>query len=105
MQSTADGLNGGYTTTPQNLGSTLTTGGSLTTVSGHDTTLVDAMVKAGGNVTMPDVNNLLTNEADVMNAANEGAGGGEGYLFAGYVAAISSSRCDSFVSHSRRSLS
>ncbi|PTQ93730.1 hypothetical protein C8K18_115152 [Paraburkholderia sp. GV068] len=57
-----DGLNGGYTTTTQNVGSALTTGGSLTTVSGHDTTLVDATVKAGGNVTMPSVNNLLRNE-------------------------------------------
>lgn len=73
MESTADGLNSRYTTTTQSVGSRLITGGSLTTITGHDTTLVDATVKAGGNVTTPDVNNLLTNEADVMNAANEGA--------------------------------
>ncbi|CAM2198573.1 filamentous hemagglutinin (plasmid) [Paraburkholderia kururiensis] len=49
---TDDGLNGGHTTTTHNVGSTVTTGGSLTTVSGHDTTLTDATVKAGGNATM-----------------------------------------------------
>uniref|UniRef100_UPI002D7FAECD hemagglutinin repeat-containing protein n=1 Tax=Paraburkholderia kururiensis TaxID=984307 RepID=UPI002D7FAECD len=49
---TDDGLNGGHTTTTHNVGSTISTGGSLTTVSGHDTTLTDATVKAGGNATM-----------------------------------------------------
>jgi hypothetical protein len=57
-----DGLNRGYTTTTQNVGSALTTGGSPHYRFRARHTLVDTTVKAGGNVTMPSVNHLLRNE-------------------------------------------
>ncbi|WP_118178503.1 hemagglutinin repeat-containing protein [Paraburkholderia phosphatilytica] len=46
------GQDGGHTAITQNLGSTVTTGGNLVTVSGRDTTLTGAGVTAGGNAAL-----------------------------------------------------
>ncbi|WP_413216017.1 hemagglutinin repeat-containing protein [Paraburkholderia kururiensis] len=73
---TDDGLNGGHTTTTHNVGSTVTTGGSLTTVSGHDTTLTDATVKAGGNATMLAGGDLTVTAAKDTQAHDERSLGG-----------------------------
>ncbi|MFM0033350.1 hemagglutinin repeat-containing protein [Paraburkholderia strydomiana] len=49
---TTDGLNGGHATATHNVGSTITTGGNLATVSAGNTTLTDAKVQAGGDATL-----------------------------------------------------
>uniref|UniRef100_UPI0018F4697C hemagglutinin repeat-containing protein n=1 Tax=Paraburkholderia kururiensis TaxID=984307 RepID=UPI0018F4697C len=73
---TDDGLNGGHTGTTHNVSSTVTTGGSLTTVSGHDTTLTDATVKAGGNATMLAGGDLTVTAAKDTQAHDERSLGG-----------------------------
>ncbi|APD13263.1 hypothetical protein RO07_08575 [Pandoraea pulmonicola] len=49
---TTDGKNGGSDVIVQNVGSAISAGGNLTTVSGRDTTLRGATVAAGGNATV-----------------------------------------------------
>ncbi|WP_152495096.1 hemagglutinin repeat-containing protein [Paraburkholderia kururiensis] len=73
---TDDGLNGGHTTAIHNVGSTITTGGSLTTVSGHDTTLTDATVKAGGSASMIAGGDLTVTAAKDSQAHDERSLGG-----------------------------
>ncbi|PXX07613.1 adhesin HecA-like repeat protein [Paraburkholderia tropica] len=53
----------GNATVTHNVGSTITTGGNLTTVSGNDTTLTDAKVQAGGDATMVAAGNLTVTAA------------------------------------------
>jgi filamentous hemagglutinin len=75
---TNDGLNGGHTTTTQNVGSTITMGGNLTTVSGGDTTLTDATVTAGGNANLIAGNNLtVTAATDTQSHSEQSLGGHE----------------------------
>ncbi|MCO8576176.1 hemagglutinin repeat-containing protein [Burkholderia multivorans] len=49
---TRDGLNGGHDDVTQHVGSAITAGGNVTTVSGRDTTLTNATVDANNNVMM-----------------------------------------------------
>ncbi|WP_156440541.1 hemagglutinin repeat-containing protein [Burkholderia sp. MSMB1072] len=49
---TRDGLNGGHDDVTQHVGSAITAGGNVTTVSGRDTTLTNATVNAKDNVTI-----------------------------------------------------
>lgn len=77
---TTDGLNGGHTSTTQNVGSMIATGGSLTTVSGGNTTLTDATVKAGlngsGSATLIAANDLTATAAiDTKTHAEQSLGG------------------------------
>lgn len=77
---TTDGLNGGHASTTQNVGSMIATGGSLTTVSGGNTTLTDATVKAGlngsGSATLIAANDLTAMAAiDTKTHAEQSLGG------------------------------
>ncbi|WP_321902860.1 hemagglutinin repeat-containing protein [Paraburkholderia tropica] len=58
-----DGEAFGHATATHNVGSTITAGGNLTTVSGNDTTLTDAKVQAGGDATMVAAGNLTVTAA------------------------------------------
>ncbi|MBU9469086.1 hemagglutinin repeat-containing protein [Burkholderia multivorans] len=49
---TRDGLNGGHDDVTQHVGSAITAGGNVTTVSGRDTTLTNATVDGKNDVTM-----------------------------------------------------
>ncbi|SDI70645.1 filamentous hemagglutinin [Paraburkholderia steynii] len=73
---TADGLNGGHDVVTKNAGSTITAGGSLTTVSGHDTTITDATVKTGGDVSIIAGNNLTVTAAKDTHTHSEQSLGG-----------------------------
>ncbi|CAE6856709.1 hypothetical protein R69658_07423 [Paraburkholderia aspalathi] len=73
---TNDGLNGGHDSVTKNVGSSITTGGNLTTVSGGNTTLTDATVKAGGNAAMIAGNDLTVSAATDTHSHNEQSLGG-----------------------------
>ncbi|ACC76292.1 filamentous haemagglutinin family outer membrane protein (plasmid) [Paraburkholderia phymatum STM815] len=68
---TRDRLNGGHDSVTQNVGSMITTGGSLVTVSGRDTTLADATVKTGGDASLIAGNNLTVTAAKNTHSHNE----------------------------------
>jgi filamentous hemagglutinin len=73
---TNDGLNGGHDTVTQNVGSTITTGGSFTSVSGGNTTLTDASVKSAGDATMIAGNDLTVTAAkDTATHSEQSLGG------------------------------
>jgi filamentous hemagglutinin len=74
---THDGLNGGHTRLTQNLGSAIVTGGSLVAVSGRDTTLTNATVRAGGDASMVAGGNLLVTAAKDTNTHSEQSMGGK----------------------------
>ncbi|WP_321906121.1 hemagglutinin repeat-containing protein [Paraburkholderia tropica] len=73
---TSDGLNGGHAVQTTNVGSTLTTGGNLTTVSGADTTLTDAKVQSTGDATMIAGGNLTVTAAKDTSSYNGQSMGG-----------------------------
>ncbi|WP_288829081.1 hemagglutinin repeat-containing protein [uncultured Paraburkholderia sp.] len=73
---TNDGLNGGHDSVTKNVGSSITAGGSLTTVSGGDTTLTDATIKTGGNTALIAGNNLTVTAATDTHSHNEQSLGG-----------------------------
>jgi filamentous hemagglutinin len=73
---TNDGLNGGHDSVTKNVGSSITAGGSLTTVSGGNTTLTDATIKAGGNAAMIAGNDLTVTAATDTHSHNEQSLGG-----------------------------
>ena len=73
-----DGLNGGHTAVTQNLGSAIVTGGDLAMVSGRDTTLTDATVRAGGDAAMIAGGNLtITAAKDTQTHHEQSLGGSE----------------------------
>ncbi|MBN3765583.1 hemagglutinin repeat-containing protein [Burkholderia sp. Ac-20365] len=74
---TNDGLNGGHDEVTQNLGSAIVAGGNLTTVSGRDTTLTDATLKAGGDAAMVAGGNLTVTAAKDTHTHSEQSMGGE----------------------------
>ncbi|MDN7160059.1 hemagglutinin repeat-containing protein [Paraburkholderia megapolitana] len=75
---TNDGLNGGHTSLTKNVGSTIITGGGLTSVSGGDTTLTDASLKSSGDASMIAGNNLTVTAArDTTSYNGQSLGGSE----------------------------
>jgi filamentous hemagglutinin len=73
---TNDGLNGGHDSVTQNVGSTITTGGSFTSVSGGNTTLTDATVKSAGDATIIAGNDLTVTAAkDTATHSEQSLGG------------------------------
>lgn len=74
---TSDGLNGGHDVTTKNIGSAITAGGGLTTLSGRDTTLTDATVQAGGTASIVAGNDLTVTAAEDTQTHNEQSLGGK----------------------------
>ncbi|SIT41615.1 Filamentous haemagglutinin family outer membrane protein (fragment) [Paraburkholderia piptadeniae] len=74
---TKDELNGGHDKVAQNLGSAIVAGSNLTTVSGRDTTLTDATVKAGGDAAMVAGGSLTVTAAKDTRTRSEQSMGGE----------------------------
>lgn len=73
---TTDGLNGGHFNTTTHVGSTITTGGNLTTVSGGDTTLTDAALQADGDAALLAGGNLTVTAAKDTSSYNGQSMGG-----------------------------
>ncbi|WP_249216103.1 hemagglutinin repeat-containing protein [Burkholderia cenocepacia] len=73
---TRDGLNGGHDAVTQHVGSAITAGGNVTTVSGRDTTLTNATVDAKGNVAMIAGGDLTATAAKDTQSHNERSLGG-----------------------------
>jgi filamentous hemagglutinin len=74
---TRDALNGSHDEATQNLGSAIVAGGSLATVSGRDTTLTDATVRANGDATIIAGGNLSVTAAKDTQTHNEQSMGGK----------------------------
>ncbi|WP_346347217.1 hemagglutinin repeat-containing protein [Burkholderia cenocepacia] len=73
---TRDGLNGGRDAVTQHIGSAVTAGGNVTTVSGRDTTLTNATVDAKSNVAMVAGGDLTATAAKDTQSHNERSLGG-----------------------------
>ncbi|WP_150624942.1 hemagglutinin repeat-containing protein [Pandoraea captiosa] len=73
---TTDGQNGGRDVIVQNVGSAISAGGNLTTVSGRDTTLSGTTVAAGGNATVLAGNDVTVTAVKDSHTHDERSFGG-----------------------------
>ncbi|VVE58680.1 filamentous hemagglutinin [Pandoraea horticolens] len=73
---TTDGQNGGSDVVAQHVGSAISAGGNLTTVSGRDTTLTGATMAAGGNATVLAGNDVTVTAAKDSHTHDERSFGG-----------------------------
>ncbi|RSD19131.1 hypothetical protein EIZ52_10595 [Pandoraea apista] len=73
---TTDGQNGGNDVIVQNVGSAISAGGNLTTVSGRDTTLSGTTVAAGGNATVLAGNDVAVTAVKDSHSHDERSFGG-----------------------------
>ncbi|WP_174977331.1 hemagglutinin repeat-containing protein [Pandoraea communis] len=73
---TTDGQNGGNDVIVQNVGSAISAGGNLTTVSGRDTTLSGTIVAAGGNSTVLAGNDVTVTAVKDSHTHDERSFGG-----------------------------
>ncbi|MDM8359643.1 hemagglutinin repeat-containing protein [Pandoraea communis] len=73
---TTDGQNGGNDVIVQNVGSAISAGGNLTTVSGRDTTLSGTTVAAGGNSTVLAGNDVTVTAVKDSHTHDERSFGG-----------------------------
>jgi len=73
---TTDGQNGGNDVIVQNVGSAISAGGNLTTVSGRDTTLSGTTVAAGGNATVLAGNDVTVTAVKDSHTHDERSFGG-----------------------------
>ncbi|XCA40164.1 hemagglutinin repeat-containing protein [Trinickia caryophylli] len=73
---TDDGLSGGHDNLTKNVGSSIVTGGSLTAISGRDTTVTGSTVQAAGDASMIAGNDLTVTAAKDIQTHDERSLGG-----------------------------